>query len=124
MLRAAQLGLYLSDCHFFNFGLLVTQDSHKHAVIIIDAGSRGISYEAPWIKSKVNLKIMRKFWAHCRSKSATNHELEAIWHKHIILEPCLEEAMKLWNAWPFLTKSSFYVGGGGQKLLRNLAGDE
>ena len=53
---------------------------------------------------------MRKFWAHCRSKSATNDELEAIWHKHSILEPCLQEAMKLWNAWPYLTKSSFHVG--------------
>ena len=42
MLRAAQLGLYLSDCHFFNFGLRVTEDSREHAVIIIDAGSRGI----------------------------------------------------------------------------------
>ena len=110
MLRAAQLGLYLSDCHFFNFGLRVTEDPEEHAVVIIDAGSRGISDEPPWIKSEVNVKVMRKFGGHCRKESATNDELEAIWHKHRILEPCLQEAMKLWNAWPYLTKSSFHVG--------------
>ena len=110
MLRAAQLRLYLSDCHFFNFGLRVTHDPREHAVVIIDAGSKGISDEPPWRKSDVNGNVMRKFWAHCREESATNDEIIAIWHKYHILEPCLQEAIELWNTWPYLTKSSFHVG--------------
>ena len=45
MLKAAQLGLYLSDNNFFNFGLLVTEDATEHHVVIIDAGSMGIGRE-------------------------------------------------------------------------------
>ena len=65
MLKAAQLGLYLSDCHFFNFGLLVTNNATEHHVVIIDAGSRGIGSEAPWNKSQVNNRVMKKFWKAC-----------------------------------------------------------
>ena len=42
MLRAARLGLYLSDCHFFNFGVQLSGNATEHRVVIIDAGSRGI----------------------------------------------------------------------------------
>ena len=110
MLKAAQLGLYLSDCHFYNFGLRVTQDATEHAVVIIDAGSRGIGRGTPWKKSQVTKTVMKKFWAHCREESATNREIEYIWSKHKTLEPCLQEATDLWETWPYLTKSTFYVG--------------
>ena len=110
MLRAAELKLYMSDCHFFNFGLRVTEDRTKHVVVIIDAGSRGISDEPPWSKGKVNNKVMGRFWAHCTKESAMNHAIRTIWHDHNTLKPCLEEALEMWNSWPFLTKSSIYVG--------------
>ena len=110
MLRAAQLRLYLSDCHFFHFGLRVTHDPREHAVVIIDAGSRGIGRGTQWKKSQVTKTVMKKFWAHCREESATNDEIIAIWHKYHILEPCLQEATDLWETWPYLTKSTFYVG--------------
>ena len=109
MLRAAQGGLYLSDCNFFNFGVRVTHDTTKHDVVIIDGGSRGIEKE-PWMKSRVNTTVMKNFWAHCTKESATNNEIIDIWQKHHTVESCLEEAMELWRRWPYLTKSSFYPG--------------
>ena len=42
ILRAAMHGLYLSDCHFYNFDILLTENATEHLVVIIDAGSRGI----------------------------------------------------------------------------------
>ena len=41
ILKAALHGLYLSDCHFFNFGVQLTENATEHRVVIIDAGSRG-----------------------------------------------------------------------------------
>ena len=43
ILRAALHGLYLSDCHFFNFGVQLTESATEHLVVIIDAGSRGLA---------------------------------------------------------------------------------
>ena len=43
ILKAARHGLYLSDCHFHNFGVQLTDNSTEHLVVIIDAGSRGIN---------------------------------------------------------------------------------
>ena len=106
ILRAAQQRLYLSDCHFFNFGLVVTEDATQHAVRIIDAGSRGIERGQLWKKSEVTTKVMRKFCAHCRDESATNHEIEHIYKKHHRLDPCLEKARNLWQIWPYMTRSA------------------
>ena len=99
----------MSDCNFFNFGVRVTHDTTKHDVVIIDAGSRGIEKE-PWMKSRVNTTVMKNFWAHCTQESATNNEIIAIWQTHHTVESCLEETMELWRRWPYLTKSSYYVG--------------
>ena len=62
MLTAATHGFYLSDSHFFNFGVLLTEDHCRHHVVIIDAGSRGIQPDEQWLKSTVNTKVMYKFW--------------------------------------------------------------
>ena len=50
-LSAVRHGLYLSDCHFFNFGALLTESATEHLVVIIDAGSRGIHRDGQWKKS-------------------------------------------------------------------------
>ena len=96
----------MSDCRFFNFGLVVTEDATQHAVRIIDAGSRGIERGEPWTKKEVTTKVMRKFWAHCREESATHHEIEQIYNRHHTLGPCLEEARNLWGIWPYVTRSA------------------
>ena len=79
LLRAARHGLYLSDCHFFNFGVLLTESATKHLVVIIDAGSSGIHRDKLWKKSKINIEVMQKFWKACAEESATNVEIEDMW---------------------------------------------
>ena len=103
MLKAAQLGLYLSDCHFYNFGLLVTNNAKEHHVVIIDAGSRGID-ERRWPKAEVKKKVMKKFWEHCSKELAASPEIQQIWRKYDTLEPCLQEAEHLWKNWPWIAR--------------------
>jgi len=62
--KAAFQGLLLSDCHFFNFGVVVTRNVMMHHVVIIDAGSRGTSTGASehgYRKAEVN-KCMANLW--------------------------------------------------------------
>ena len=88
----------MSDCHFFNFGLLVTNDATEHHVVIIDAGSKGIRRGTPWKKSEVNTTVMKKFWKHCIKEEATSPESEQIWQKPgNTVEACLQEATDLWK---------------------------
>ena len=37
ILGAAQRGFYLSECNFYNFGVLLTDNAEEHHVVIIDA---------------------------------------------------------------------------------------
>ena len=104
MLRAAQHGFYLSDCHFFNFGVTIddTENATEHLVVIIDAGSRGIHSETQWPKSEVNVKVMHKFWKHCDEYSASCSWLKELWRWSDI-NNCLQRATAEWQCWPFLT---------------------
>ena len=49
--KNAMCGLLISDCHFFNFGIRITDSDTEHEVVIIDAGSRGLADMAPKKKS-------------------------------------------------------------------------
>ena len=91
-------GLYLSDCHFFNVGVQLTENATEHLVVITDADSRGINRGAQWPKSQVNTTIMHKFWRWCDEESATNDEIQAIWRSpENNMKDCLEKAEKLWQ---------------------------
>ena len=57
ILRAAVHRLYLSDNHFFKFGVKITSVATEHTVVIIDAGSRGLDPDL-WTKAQINAKIM------------------------------------------------------------------
>ena len=109
ILRAAQQELYLSDCDFRNFGLRVTEDATEHAVVIIDAGVI-IGSGHLWNKSRVNAKVMKRFWQACDKESATNRRIQAMWNNAYTLEDCLQTATEAWQYWPFLTKSSIWPG--------------
>ena len=104
ILRAAMHGLYLSDCHFYNFGILLTENATEHLVVIIDAGSRGILRDERWKKSAINNLIMKKFWKWCKQECATNIIIEKMWQQNTI-EQCLETATAAWQSWPFLTEA-------------------
>ena len=107
ILRATQHGLYLSDSHFFNFGVRLTESATEHFVVIIDAGSRGIDTEAQWKKSEINTRVMKKFWKACASESATNTDIQRMWrnenteHGH---KNCLDAATRSWQSSPILTE--------------------
>jgi len=103
MLRAALHGLYLSDCHFFNFGVRLSENATEHIVVIIDAGSRGIHRSAQWAKSVMNTKVMRKFWKACDEASADCDELKDMWRDSGDVKLCWQRATHKWEAWPFLS---------------------
>jgi hypothetical protein len=107
ILRAALHGLYLSDCHFFNFGVQLNESATEHVVVIIDAGSRGIHRDAKWKKSEINTKIMHKFWKACAKEAATNADLKNLWMygNADSIATCLKIASEAWQTSPFLTKS-------------------
>ena len=101
MLRAAEHGLYLSDCHFFNFGVQLSETATEHLVVIIDAGSRGI--QQLWPKSEINIKVMHKFWKACDEVSASCDKLKDMWRDPRGFEYCLQTATQEWQNCPFLT---------------------
>ena len=103
LLQAASGGLYLSDCHFFNFGVKLTDSATEHVVVIIDAGSRGIHPDEIWQKSKVNTTCMQKFWRACLKESATNEEIEKKWQDSNTLDACLLWAEQTWLEHPMIT---------------------
>ena len=104
ILRAALHGLYLSDCHFFNFGVQLTESTTEHVVLIIDAGNKGIHRNPNCNKAKINTTVMRKFWKACADESATNGQIEGIWRRGHDMEECLKTATDVWSSWPFLTR--------------------
>ena len=98
VLRAAMLGLRLSDSAFFNFGVRCSDS----VVVIIDAGSWGIDRNQQWSKGDVNLMIMRQFWKNADKAKAANPELRQLWEDHWQLKPCLYDALALWARQPHL----------------------
>ena len=105
ILRAALHGLILSDCHFYNFGVCLTEMATEHFVIIIDAGSRGVHPDNQWKKSEINAKVMRKFWKACAEMSANDKEIGDIWRSSSNTEECLKTATDAWKLHPFLSKA-------------------
>jgi hypothetical protein len=106
ILRAAKHGFYLSDCHFFNFGVKITNDATEHKVVIIDAGSRGIHAEQTWSKSDITKKCMNKFWQWSHAECASNAELERNWRGSHDWKECLKWAEQKWQESPLLTTAS------------------
>ena len=107
ILKAALQGLCLSDCHFFNFGVLLTESATEHLVVIIDAGSRGIDTSKERLKkSFINTKVMHKFWTACAEESATPVAIKQMWQQPgTTIDDCLKAATHEWQTWPLLTES-------------------
>ena len=102
ILRAAEHGLYLSDNHFFNFGVKITSVATEHTVVIIDAGSRGLDPDL-WTKAQINAKIMKRFWQWAEKEGAPNIELESKWRESHCWRECLRWATTKWQCSPVLT---------------------
>lgn len=110
LLKAASCGFYLSDCHFFNFGVKLTDSATEHVVVIIDAGSRGIHPDDKWPKSKLNATCMHKFWHACSKESARNVVIEQKWREpQETIDACLSWAKKRWLEHPLVTNSAISI---------------
>ena len=104
ILKAALNGLYLSDCHFFNFGVQLTENATEHLVVIIDAGSRGIARDADrYTKGEFNKKCMLNFWKWCDKDCEQNHDIQKMWRNAHDIKDCYEKATRAWESSPFLT---------------------
>ena len=104
VLKAAQHGFYVSDTHFFNFGVKLAGFATEHSVVIIDAGSRGWHPEqARWAKALVNKTIMHRFWDHALEHGADISQIKEVWQRAYECAPCLQWAQNKWDAWPWLT---------------------
>mgnify|MGYP005714728277 CR=1 FL=1 len=75
LLYAAMQGYYLSDCHFYNFGVVLTENATEHRVVIIDAGSRSSAassfrdYETYELnKGEINIQVMRNVYKACEKE--------------------------------------------------------
>ena len=99
--KAATVGVILSDCHFFNFGVLVSGNQKEHQVVIIDAGSRSIS-DMPK-KSQVN-ECMKNLWRWAKNEIAAPFEgVRELWQQKHVLKDAAETMDAIWFRWPLLT---------------------
>ena len=79
----------------------------EHLVVIIDAGSRGISRDAQWKTSNINTKMIRNFWESCDEASAPYRDIQSMWHSHWTdkIDECFGDEAKQWQSCPFLTET-------------------
>ena len=95
LLRAAASQLYITDCGFQNFGLVVN-DATEHSIVVIDAGYQPFKKQA-WSKKEVNWKVMRKFWKFCEKESGVIPELQTHWRGCPTVSEALPRAKQEWQ---------------------------
>ena len=100
-MKASEVGCFVGDCHFGNFGVQLSNERSNHNVVIIDAGAREL--ETFRKKSAVTSLVMRKFWKQCDYASVKTPSLLYMWQRHHLVSDCLAEAMSLWDVLPRLT---------------------
>jgi len=105
LLECASLGLYVTDTHFFNFGVRLFSDfATEHAVLLIDAGSRGWHPgSSRWSKADLNSKMIRRFWDRAQEHNAQNPDLQQLWRTHHDVGSALAAAKAKWTDCPLLT---------------------
>ena len=117
ILRAAQHGLHLVDCRFFNFGVRFTKNVTEQFVVIIDVGSRGIFPRVRWNKSQINIAVVQKLWKVCVVQSATNFEIQDMWRYNHCYKEVIENATRKWQSWPLLPESNKSTSGVWQAMI-------
>ena len=106
--RAALCRLHLSDCHYYNLGLRITPEVWEHEVVIIDAGSRGLTEH---VGDKTVLKeTMKKLWKWSRKEiGASSESTKKLWYDQAIgikLEDIERHLDGVWYSRPYLTTDS------------------
>ena len=96
LLRAANAGLYMTECTFENFGLMITHDAVHHAVVIIDVGGNALE-SSGWSKVDIDMNIIHKFWVYCEAAGHDVSHLKTQWQSHATLEAALAHAQEQWQ---------------------------
>ena len=71
-------------------------DATEHSIVVIDAGNQAVKSE-PWAKSRVNSKIMHKFWTHCEHHGAEIPELQMHWRRCQTVSEAFSRARQEWE---------------------------
>ena len=106
--RAAENGFHFYDCHYFNIGVRIATTAGDHQVVIIDAGSNGLSHKV-LAMSKVN-QCMNSLWWWTRCELNIHRpRLRTLWNniKGLSdLHGAIQRLNVIWAASPCLTKSA------------------
>ena len=89
--RLALAGLRLSDCGFFNFGVLV-DDADHHTVVCIDAGSYDLAEPGAIIKSTFNEQVAKKIWKKAKGYKVNIKRLQNLWWQQPLTDNCALKA--------------------------------
>ena len=109
--RLALAGLRLSDCGFFNFGVLVDEADHD-TVVCIDAGSYDLAEPAAIKKSTFTDQVVHKIWKKAKDleKGKKGHKvhikhLQNLWAYEQLLEPAILLLQTEWMKHPYVSIS-------------------
>ena len=89
--RLALAGLRLSDCGFFNFGVLV-DDADHHTVVCIDAGSYDLAEPGAIKKSTFNEQVAHKIWKKAKGYKVNIKRLQNLWWQQPLTDNCALKA--------------------------------
>ena len=102
MAKAATVNLLLSDCHFFNFGVVISDTMERHQVVIIDPGSRCISADV--IKKSAVNECMRSLWWWAEKEIAAPFKfVRELWLQMHELQDAVDLLEAVWRESPLLT---------------------
>ena len=120
--RCGLAGLRLSDCGFFNFGVLVDK-ADAHTVVCIDAGSYGLAepYPAnvPGVKRKFTEQVVNKILKKAKHAKVPTKRLHELYHRNQQLEPAMQVLETEWKKRPCVSAEKTTT----EQLERDLNGE-
>ena len=120
--RCGLAGLRLSDCGFFNFGVLVDK-ADAHTVVCIDAGSYGLAEPYPangqGVKRKFTDQVVNKIWKKAKDAKVPTKRLHELYHSKWQLEPAMRVLETEWKKRPCVSAEKMTT----EQLERDLNGE-
>ena len=121
--RCGLAGLRLSDCGFFNFGVLVDDKADAHTVLCIDAGSYGLADPYPanasGVKRKFNEEVAKKIMKKAKTANVEVEQLHKVWCSEWQLEPAKQALEREWKKRPYVALEKTTT----EQLERDLNGE-
>jgi len=101
--ECARNGLRLSDCNFFNLGVLVNSEE-QHRLVAIDAGSYVLGDPKSYSKGECNQQVARKIWKHAESCNAPYDYVKRLWQSRQSLPEAIAVLHEEWMRRPYLSR--------------------